>query len=200
MLRLHYAPRTISVAVAITLEEIGTPYEAVRVDFATAEQAQEDYRRINPKGRVPALETPDGILTETGALLEYVAPTLIPADPYAAAKMRELMCYLNGTMHPHHAHGLRGERWADQESSFADMKQKVPERMADCCTYLEEQLPALPFPIGQMQVLSDPYLYVVLTWLKGDGVDIEDHPVLAQFQHQMNTQASVQAVYEKGML
>ena len=200
MLRLHYAPRTISVAVAIVLEETGTAYDAVRLDFATAEQAQEDYRRINPKGRVPALETPDGILTETGALLEFVAPSLVPNDPYAAAKMRELMCYLNGTMHPHHAHGLRGERWADQDSSFADMKQKVPERMADCCTYLEEHLPALPFPIGQMQVLSDAYLYVVLTWLKGDGVEIEDHPLLARFHHQMNGHRSIQAVYEKGML
>ncbi|MDX8354543.1 glutathione S-transferase family protein [Cognatiyoonia sp. IB215182] len=200
MLRLHYAPRTISVAVAIAFEEVGTPYEAVRLDFAAGEQTKEDYRRINPKGRVPALETPDGILTETGAVLEYVAPSLVPADPYAAAKMRELMCYLNGTMHPHHAHGLRGERWADQESSFADMKQKVPERMADCCVYLEEHLPEMPFPIGDLQVVSDAYLYVVLTWLKGDGVDIEDHPLLAQFQHKMNTHRSVQAVYEKGML
>ncbi|WP_341368036.1 glutathione S-transferase family protein [Yoonia sp. BS5-3] len=200
MLRLHYAPRTISVAVAIALEEVGTAYDAMRVDFATAEQTKEDYRNINPKGRVPALETPEGILTETGALLEYVAPSLIPTDPFAAAKMRELMCYLNGTMHPHHAHGLRGERWADQEASFADMKQKVPERMADCCAYLEEHLAALPFAIGEMQVLSDPYLYVVLTWLKGDGVDIEDHPLLAAFQHRMNTQRSVQIAYEKGML
>jgi glutathione S-transferase len=48
--------------------------------------------------------------------------------------------------------------------------------------------------------LSDAYLYVVLTWLKGDGVDIEHYPRLAAFQHQMNTHASVQAVYEKGML
>ena len=85
MLRLHYAPRTISVAVAIALEQVGTPYEAVRIDFAAAEQTKEDYRRLNPKGRVPALETPEGILTETGGLLEYVAPSLVPSDPFAAA-------------------------------------------------------------------------------------------------------------------
>lgn len=200
MLTLHYAPRTISVAVAMTLNEVGTDYKAIRVDFASGEQTRDDYRRLNPKGRVPALETPDGILTETGALLEYVAPAMVPADPYAAAKMRELMCYLNGTMHPHHAHGLRGERWADQESSFQDMRQKVPQRVGECCAYLEDILPTLPFAVGTFEVVSDAYLYTVLSWLTSDGVDIAHYPVLAAFQHQMNTHRSVQAVYEAGML
>ncbi len=200
MLRLHYAKGTISVAVAIALEEVGAEYEPVRIDFATGDQTKDDYRRLNPKGRVPALETPDGVLTETGGLLEHVAPSLVPSDPFAAAKMRELMCYLNGTMHPHHAHGVRGERWADEESSFADMKRKVPERMADCSAYLEEYLPSLPFPIGDLQVVSDAYLYVVLSWLPGDGVEIAHYPTLAKFQHRMNTRRSVQAVFEKGMM
>ena len=200
MLRLHYAPRTISVAIAIILEELETPYEAIRVDFATAEQTKEDYRQINPKGRVPALETPGGILTETPAIIEYIAPQLVPDDAFAAAKMRELISYLNATMHPHHAHGLRGERWADEASSLADMKRKVPERMNDCCAHLEDYLPSLPFQTGQLEVLSDAYLYVVLTWLPGDGVDISHFPRLAAFQHEMNTKPSVQAVFEKGML
>lgn len=200
MLKLHYAPRTISVAVAIILEELEIPHEAIRVDFATAEQTKDSYRRINPKGRVPALETPEGILTETPAIIEYIAPGLVPEDAFAAAKMRELNAYLNGTMHPHHAHGLRGERWADEQSSLADMKRKVPERMADCAAHLEEVLPGLPFETGQMAVVSDAYLYAVLAWLPGDGVDISHFPRLAAFQHQMNTRASVQAIFEKGML
>ncbi len=200
MLKLHYAPRTISIAVAMVLEETGTPYEGIRVDFASGEQSKDTYRQINPKSRVPALETPQGILTETPAIVEYVAPNLVPDDPYAAAKMRELMSYLNATMHPHHAHAIRGERWADQQSSFDDMKRKVPQRMAECAAHLEECLPSLPFAVGKFEVLSDAYLYVVLTWLKGDGVDIAHYPRLTAFQHEMNTHASVQAVYEKGML
>lgn len=200
MLKLHYAPRTISVVAAIILEETGRACAFERVDFASGQQTQDSYRAINPKSRVPALETPDGVLTETPAIVEYLAPELVPADRYGAAKMRELMSYLNATMHPHHAHGIRGERWADQQSSFDDMKQKMPRRMAECCAYLEDYLPSLPYPIGEMQVLSDAYLYVVLTWLAGDGVDIEQYPRLAAFQHKMNTRPSVQAVYQKGML
>ena len=200
MLKLHYAPRTISVAIAIVLEELNIPYEAIRVDFANSEQTKNDYRQINPKGRVPALETPEGILTETPAIIEYIAPQLVPEDAFAAAKMRELMSFLNGTMHPHHAHGIRGERWADEESSFADMKRKLPERMTDCAAHLEEYLPSLPYIVGTLEVLADAYLYVVLTWLPGDGVDISHFPRLVAFQHEMNKRASVQAVFEKGML
>lgn len=200
MLKLHYAPRTISIVVAIILEQTRTPYEAIRVDFASAEQTKDAYRRVNPKGRVPALETENGILTETPAIVEYIAPELVPSDAFAAAKMRELIAFLSSTMHPHHAHGARGARWADEQSSIDDMKRKMPQRMAECAAHLEEYLPSLPFPVGQFAVVSDAYLYMVLTWLKGDGVDIENYPRLAAFQHQMNTHASVQAVYEKGML
>lgn len=200
MLKLHYAPRTISVSVAMALEEMGTPYEAIHVDFASAAQTTPDYQKINPKGRVPALETPNGILTETGALLEYVAPDLVPDDPYAAAKMRELMYYLASTMHVNHAHGLRGARWADEKSSFDDMARKVPETMAASCAYVEEALEALPFTAGEGAVVSDFYLYVVLTWLSGDRVEITDFPGLQAFQHRMNTRPSVQAVFAKGML
>ena len=199
MLTLHYAPKTISVATVITLEAVGADYTAVRVDFASAEQTKDAYRAINPKGRVPALVTPEGILTETPAILEYIAPGLVPSDPFAAAKMRELMAYLNGTMHPHHAHKLRGERWADQESSFEDMRQKVPQRMGECSAYLSEVLPALPFASGDMLVASDPYLYVVLSWLEGDGVDIADFPVLAAFQQKMRAHPAVQMAHDKGM-
>jgi len=181
MLKLHYAPHTISVAVAIALEEVRTPYTLILVNFHEAEQTKAPYLAVNPKGRVPALETPDGILTETGALLEYVAPQLVPVDPFSAAKMRELMCYLNGTMHTNHAHGARGLRWVDQEGSLADMKQKVPQTMAASCAHLEATLPNLPFATGTMATVSDAYLYVVLTWLENDGVDINNYPAVLTF-------------------
>ena len=200
MLKLHYAPNTISVASAIILEHTGQEHELIRVDFKSNQQGSYDYLQLNPKGRVPTLETPDGVLTETPAILEYIAPDMVPQDPFQAAKMRELMGYLNGTMHPHHAHKMRGSRWATEESSFEDMRRMVPIRMADCAAYLEALLPKMPFDVGALEVVSDAYLYVVLTWLKGDGVTPEHYPQLMAFQHRMNTHKAVQAVYAKGML
>lgn len=200
MLKLHYAPRTISVATAIVLEETGQAYEPVLVDFSVAEQTTPAYHQINPKGRVPALETPDGILTETGAILEYIAPDMVPDDPLAAARMRELMYYLASTMHVNHAHGARGTRWADDPSSLADMKRKMPHTMAASCDYLEDYLPQLPFWGADEMVVSDAYLYVVLTWLPGDGVDVTRYPNIQALQHRMNMRRSVQRIYEMGML
>lgn len=200
MLKLHYSPGTVSIAVAIALEEAGVAYQPVRVDFKAGEQTKAAYHKLNPKGRVPALETPDGVLTETGAILEFVAPGLVPADPYAAARMRELMYYLASTMHVNHAHRVRGHRWADQAESLADMQQKVPQTMAACCAYLEELLPQLPFELGAGKVVSDGYLFIVLSWLKGDGVDIADYPALQRFQQKMEARTSVQAVRAKGLL
>lgn len=199
-MELHYSPGTISIAVAIALEEVGVKYEAVQVDFANAAQTKPAYLAINPKGRVPALVTEGTVLTETGAILEYVAPSLIPSSTLQAAKMREAMYYLASTMHINHAHSLRGARWANNESSFDDMKSKVPETMAASCAYLEETYTFSPFVLGKDLTLADLYLYVVTTWLPGDSVDIANYPKLAAFQTMMRKRASVEAVIAKGML
>ena len=114
--------------------------------------------------------------------------------------MREAMYYLASTMHINHAHRLRGARWANNESSFDDMKSKVPETMAASCAYLEETYTFSPFVLGKDLTLADLYLYVVTTWLPGDSVDIANYPTLAAFQTMMRKRASVEAVIAKGML
>jgi glutathione S-transferase len=202
MLTLHYAPKTISIAVAIALEEVGLAYDTVLVDFTTGAQAKAPYLDVNPKGRVPALVTGAGTLTETGAILELIAETsgqLIPETPFAAARMREVMFYLAGTMHVNHAHKMRGRRWANQQSSFDDMTAKVAETMAASCAYLEDSLALDPFVSTNLS-LADPYLFVVLNWVPGDGVDLAAYPKLAAFHAMMQARPSVQAVIAKGML
>jgi len=206
MLKLYYAPGTISIAVALTLEEAGLPYEAVKVDFKSAEQTGPDYLTINAKGRVPALVLSDGtVLTETGALLEYIADVapsagLIPTDPALAAHMRSAMYYLASTMHVAHAHKMRGSRWASQQSSFDDMTAMVPQTMAACATYVETNLLRGDSVLGQSFSIADPYLFVVCTWLEGDGVSIADYPKIQHFMTNMEAQQSVKTIREKAML
>lgn len=199
-MKLHYAKGTISVAVAIGLEEAGVAYEPVAVDFASAEQQGAAYLAINAKGRVPALGIGDGILTETGAILEYAAPVLVPTDVLKAARMREVMYYLASTMHVAHAHKMRGTRWADDAASIADMKRKVPETVAACCAYLEDALALSPFAVGDAITCADPYLFVILGWVPGDGVDLSDYPRLSAYYGMMNTRPSVEAVRARGLI
>lgn len=206
MLKLHFAPGTISIAVAIALEEAGLPYEAVRIDFKTAEQTQPDYLAINSKGRVPALTLENGsVLTETGALLDYIADIapdagLIPEDPQAAAHMRSAMYYLASTMHVAHAHKMRGTRWARNQSSFDDMAAMVPQTMAACAAYVEAEVLRGDFVLGNMFSIADPYLFIVCNWLKGDGVDVSLYPKIQNFMAVMETRPSVQAMRERDML
>ncbi len=204
-MQLYYAPRTISVAVAIALEESGLDYELIQLDFAGGEQTKPAYHQINPKGRVPALAVEGGILTETGALLEYIAAkapqaNLIPADPVLAARMREMMYYLASTMHVNHAHKKRGHRWADAQSSRGDMTAKVAESMTACCDYIVSNGLRGPFVLGEHFSLADAYLYVVCSWLEGDGVDVAAFPKIVAFRDAMEARASVQAINAAGML
>ncbi|NUH65405.1 glutathione S-transferase family protein [Sulfitobacter sp. S0837] len=206
MLKLYYAPGTIAVAVALALEEVGLAYEPIKVDFASAAQTKPDYLVLNPKGRVPALVTDAGtVLTETGALLEYIATIapkakLVPSDAERAAHMRSVMYYLASTMHVAHAHKMRGHRWADQTASHEDMKAKVPQTMADCAAYIENHAFLGDYIAGDSLSLADPYLFVVSTWLAGDGVNRADFPRLEAFAQRMEARDSVKTLREKGRL
>src|SRR5216683_586970 len=73
MFKLYYAPGTCALATHIALEEAAAPYEAELVDFRSQRQRSPEYLAVNPKGRVPALVTESGTLTETPALLCFVA-------------------------------------------------------------------------------------------------------------------------------
>ena len=70
---LHYAPDNASLIVRIALEEIGAPYQTVLVDRALRQQDSAAYRALNPAGLIPALETPDGPMFETGAILLWLS-------------------------------------------------------------------------------------------------------------------------------
>src|ERR1700719_3056968 len=128
MLKFYYAADTCALASHIALEEAGAEYATVRISFAANEQRQPAYLAINPKGRVPALVTERGVLTETPAMLAFIAQSFPAArlaplgDPFAFAQAQAFNSYLCSTLHVAHAHKGRGYRWATEETSFADMK------------------------------------------------------------------------------
>ena len=199
MLKLFATKGTISVAVALLLEEVEVDYELCLIDFATKEQRSQAYLEVNPKGRVPALVTAGGTLTETAAVLEYIAPNMLPRDAFESAKHREISYYLAATMHINHAHKLRGYRWADLETSYEDMRAKVPQTMAESCAYVEDVIVG-PYIFGAQFTLADAYLFVITQWLAGDGVEIQNYPKLAQLQRVIALRPSVATLCEKGLL
>jgi len=197
MLKLYFAPGTCALASHIALAEAGAGYAVERIDFKTNQQNSPDYLAINPKGRVPALVTEHGILTETPAILAFIAQSfpkarLAPVDDvFAFAQVQSINSYLCSTVHVAHAHRVRGSRWASEETSFADMKRKVPETMGACFTLIENKMFKGPWVMGGQYTICDPYLHTIATWLEGDGVDIAKLPKLADHHRRMTERAAV---------
>lgn len=196
---LYYAAGTCAQAVLIALYEADAQFTLKTLSFADNEQRSPEYLSINPKGRVPALATEHGVLTETPALLLYVAQThpqarLAPLhDPFALAQMQEFNAYLASTAHIAHAHRPRASRWADDEAAQAAMRAKVPQNMRECFAVIEQHyLGDKTWVMGEQFTVADGYLYTVAGWLKGDGVDIAEFPRVAAHFERVKARASVQ--------
>jgi len=177
MLRLYFAQETCSLASHIALEDAGAEYELHRLSIDRMEHHDEKYLSINPKGRVPALATPSGILTETPAILVFIAQLfpeagLIPVnDPFQLAKVQEFNSFISSTLHVAHAHRMRGHRWVDDEVAIRAMQRKVPEAVSAAYAFIEQNYLDGPYVMGKRYSVADPYLFTFAQWMELDGVD-----------------------------
>jgi len=191
VLTLYYAPHSCALASHLALEHAGAEYETVRVDFAAHEQRSPAYLALNPKGRVPALVTDRGVLTETPAILLYVSQIhpdagLAPLDdPFALAEMQAFNSYLCSTVHVAHAHRMRGARWADDPSAIAAMQRKVPQSVGECFGLIEREMLRGPWVMGERHGLCDLYLFTLAQWLEADGVDTAELPKVMDHRRRM---------------
>jgi glutathione S-transferase len=204
VLTLYYAPHTCALATHIVLEEVGAEYAAKRIDFATNQQRSPQYLRINPKGRVPALVTDRGILTETPAMLVYVAQSFVAHsspganlapmdDPFFFAQIQSFNNWLCSHLHVAHAHRMRGHRWVDPEDkhAIAAMQRKVPQSVAESFAMVEREMLKGPWVMGERYTVCDPYLFTLAQWLEADGVDPASIPRVVDHRRRMSQRATV---------
>ncbi|RWX77295.1 glutathione S-transferase family protein [Neorhizobium lilium] len=198
MYTLFFSPGACSLASAIALAESGLPYRLQRVKFAENEQRSADYLKLNPKGRVPALATEQGVISENVAILAYIAQAAPEAklapldDPFAFARMQAFTSYLAGTVHVASAHKRRGYRWADSEASWQDMAAKVPQNLRECYTLIEEDFLQGPWVLGDNYSVADCYLFTLADWLPGYGIARDEFPAVADHYRRMRERPAVQ--------
>ena len=203
MMTFYFAPNTCALASHIALEEAGVEYEARRLDFAAAEQTKPEYLAVNPKGRLPALKTERGVLTETSAILVYIAQShpdagLAPLhDPFAFAELQAFNSYLCATVHVAHAHRGRGYRWADEPEALEAMKKKVPQSVGACFALIERELLRGPWAMGEAYTVADPYLFTLAGWLEGDGLDPAKFPRVQDHRRRMAERPAVKRALER---
>jgi glutathione S-transferase len=200
MLKLYYTPNTCALASHIALEQAGADYEAIRVDFAANEQRKPEYLAINPKGRVPSLITERGVLTETPAILVFIAQShpdacLAPLDDaFALAQVQAFNSYLCSTVHVAHSHRMRGTRWADDPAAIAAMQRKVPQSVGECFELIEREMLKGPWVMGDAYSICDMYLFTLSQWLEGDGVDTGKLPRVMDHRRRMSEHPVVRKV------
>lgn len=196
MLTLYSFTGSCSRASHIALEESGLDFEVRLVDFANNAQRDPAYLAINPKGRVPALATDQGVLTESPAILAYIAALspaglLAPTDPFAFARMQAFNLYLATTIHVAHAHGRRAARWSDDAAAQATMAAKVTQNMREGFALIEADLTG-DWVMGDAYTVADPYLFTFASWLETDGVDIAEFPRVQAHFERMQARPAVQ--------
>ena len=133
MFGLYYAPGTCALATHIALEEAGARYEAVPVDFGSQAQRSSEYLAINPKGRVPALVTESGTLTETpdccsswrSVFRRQTRAALGSVRPGAAAGVQQLSLLDRARRG---RAWQAGARWADDAAAIEAMNARCSQR------------------------------------------------------------------------
>jgi glutathione S-transferase len=197
MLKFFYSPGSCALASRIALEEAGADYEPMRVDFGANQQRGADYLAINPKGRVPALVTDRGTLSETPAILLYIAQSFPAAklaslgDPFALAQLQAFNMYICATLHVARAHGKRGYRWADDAAAIAEMQRKMPQAVGECFDLIESEMFAGPWVMGAHYTICDPYLFTFAQWLEADGIDPARLPKIVDHRRRMADRPAV---------
>lgn len=200
MLKLFYAPHTCALASHIALEEAGARYETVRIGFRANEQRSPDYLSVNAKGRVPALVTDRGVLTETPAILAFIAQSFPEArlapvdDPFVFARAQAFNSFLCSTVHVAHAHRMRGYRWADDPAAIECMQRKVPASVAEGFQLIETGMLEGPWVLGERYSICDMYLFTLAQWLEADGVDPACFPKVAELRRRVGERPAVSKV------
>ncbi|MBS0546616.1 MAG: glutathione S-transferase N-terminal domain-containing protein [Proteobacteria bacterium] len=198
-MKLYYAAHTCSLATHIVLEEVGADYSVERISFAATQQRSPEFLKINPKGRVPALVTDKGILTETPAMLVYVAQTFpktnlaLMDDPFAFARVQAFNSYLCSHLHVAHAHRMRGTRWVDAADTQAieAMQRGVPKAVGEAFEMVEREMLKGPWVMGEHFTVCDAYLFTLAQWLEADGVVPARIPKVIDHRKRMSERATV---------
>ncbi|MDY0007574.1 MAG: glutathione S-transferase N-terminal domain-containing protein [Spongiibacteraceae bacterium] len=198
-MKLFYYPGACSLIPHIALEELGVNYTAIEVNFPAGEQLSAEYRAINPLSQVPALATDEGTITQTPAILSYLAlryperRLMATASPFEFAKMQSFHMYIATTIHMLFRQMSMPHEFADGDAAHAALKAKVPERSNHYFQLIEQQLAdGRPWVHGTEYSASDIYLYVFSSYLKlGDRGELSRFDAVADHRLRVRARPAV---------
>jgi len=199
-MKLYYSPGACSLASHIAAKEGGLALDLVRVDLKTHRTEHgDDYRRLNPKGYVPALELDDrSLLTENVAILPFIADQrpeaglAPPPETMARTRLIEWLAFLATELHkafgPIFHHG--------DDTLKTEARDTIEKWLAYVAAYLADR----DFLMGDHFTVADAYLFVMLRWLDLAQIPLSRFPVLAAYRARIAARPAVQAAMREERL
>jgi glutathione S-transferase len=203
MLTLFYSPGACSMASHVTLEESGAAYEPHPILLAKGEQRTEQYLKINPRGKVPALRLADGtVITENVAILAYLAKThpaanLLPKDAVGEAQCLSFMAWLSNTVHPCFTHVFRPERFSDRADTHEAIKEKGRISFWANLQEIDGLLAGKQWVQGGQFTACDPYALVYYSWGNGIKLPLKELKNYTAWKDRMLARPAVRKVLER---
>lgn len=194
-MKLYIKPGACSMASHIILAEIGGDYAVEMVDTANGETASgANFREINPKGKVPALEVEGEVLTEGPAILQFLGDRAATSDlaptggTMARARVNEVLNFTGTELHI---------AFGPLFSSTATDAQKEAARQAVAgrLDWLEGKLDdGRAHLTGEAFTIADAYAFVVTNWANFTGIALSRWPRLSAFMARVAARPAVQKV------
>lgn len=196
MLKLYYIPRASPLAAHIALEWGGAPYEAVRVDRDSIKEPA--FLALNAHGTVPLLVDGDFTLSESVAILGYVADRCPEArlvgdgTPRSRAEVMRWLGHLNGDVRAAFLPIFKASSFIADPSMTMELAQKARRRVHTFLRHLDDRLDGLDWLTGERSI-ADAYLFVILRWAISQEVGLHDFDHLRRFMRRMEADAGVRA-------
>jgi glutathione S-transferase len=203
MLTLYYSPGACSLASHTTLEESGAQYEPHPVMLAKGEHKTDEYAKINPRQKVPALKVEDGtVITENTAILHYVAnrfpeKNLTLKDPAGAARVVSTCAWLSNTVHPCFTHIFRPERFSEEQGALEGIKAAGRKAFFANLQEIDGILAKGPWMMGQQFTVADPYALVFYQWGTRIELPLKDLKNYTAWKDRMLQRPAVKKVLER---
>lgn len=193
-LKLYFAPATRSTRVRHLLEELGVPYELVRINMKEREHKTPEYvENVHPHGAVPALEVDGKTMFESGAIVAYLADRFMDKglapkldSPERPAYMQWLF-YAYATLEP----AVQAMARVNNPNIPDEDKAKDADRWSTVTRVLSRQLEGKQWFFGEFSALDCLY-GSLLVW--ADSLKLlDDKPVIKSYAERIRSRPQFQA-------
>jgi glutathione S-transferase len=190
-MKLYYSPGACSLAPHIAMRELGIDVDLKKVDLKAKQVDGGDYKQVNGKGYVPAIETPAGVLTEAPVILQYLADQKPeaglaprPGDK-ERYKLQEMLNFITSELH-------KGMGSFFSPAMNDGWRQAMTDRLGLRFDWLAKQLEGKQYVMGDKFSVADAYLFTILNWAPIVKFDLGKWPTLTEYQKRVASRPKVQ--------